>query len=132
MQLIELALLRVGLGSGICAKSYFGCREAVEFVLVSHLKVCEDDTEIWVLLYFSPFMEIFMSALSHFAFLTHSFSFANPFSSFFSVLIIPEGVENFTSTLGLVFSALVIFHLPVSLWGFLYPHCSSALKSRMS
>lgn len=43
---MELELLRVGLGCGICARSYLGCREAVEFVLVSHLEVCEDDTEI--------------------------------------------------------------------------------------
>lgn len=109
----------------LCKKS-FSCREAVEFVLVSHLEVCEDDTEIWFSFYFSLemlviFMEIFMPVLSHFGFLTHSFSFANPLSSFFSVLIIPEREDNFTDTLGLILSGLVIFQLPVSPWGILYP-----------
>lgn len=125
---MELELLRVGLGSGVHAKSYSGCREAVKFVLVWHLQVCEDDTEIQFLFYFSLFIEIFMPALSHFCFLTHSFSFANPLPSLFSVFVIPEGKDNTTNTLGLIFPGLVIFHLPVSPRRILYPCQVTAKK----
>lgn len=52
-------------------------------------------------------MEVFVSLLSHFGFLAHSFSFANPLAPFFSVLDIPEGEDNFVSTLELIVSGLV-------------------------
>lgn len=48
------------------------------------------------------FMEIFVPVLSHFGFLTYLFSFANPFSPFFSILIIPEAGRQLHKHVGIL------------------------------
>lgn len=65
-------------------------------------------------------MDFFMPVLSRFGFLTCSLSFANLLSPF-SVLVIPEGEDNFTNILGLIFCGLVREDFIGK--GFIFPGC---------